>query len=73
VPLLAAKAKYFLVVAGTGGSKAPSSSALQPRLQAGKAGRPKEGTPKPPREGESRQGRRVPSSRPRSMTQMTLT
>jgi hypothetical protein len=52
--LLAAKSKYFLIVAGSRGSKAPSSSALQPKLQAGKAGRPKEGTAKPAREGESR-------------------
>ncbi len=56
MPLLAAKSKYFLIVAGSRGSKAPSSSALQPKLQAGKAGRPKEGTGKPAREGKSRQG-----------------
>jgi len=61
--LLAAKAKNLLIVAESRGSKAPSSSALQPRLQAGKAGRPKDGTAKPAREGESRQGRWVPSSR----------
>ena len=30
-----------------------SSSALQPKLQAGKAGRPKEGTDEPPRKGQA--------------------
>ncbi len=57
MPSLAAKAKYILLIAGSRGSKAPLSSLLQPRLQAGKAGRPKDGTAKPAREGKSRRGK----------------
>ncbi len=44
--VLAAKAKSFLIVAGSRSPKTPSLSALQSKLQAGKAGRPKEGTAK---------------------------
>ncbi len=70
MPSLAAKAKYVLIIAGSRGSKASSSSSFQPR--AGKAGRPKEGIAKPAREGKSRQGRKVPSSRLGTLSQMTL-
>ncbi len=73
VPVLGAEAKSFMVVAGSRGFKAPSSSALQPKLLASKAGRPKEDTSKPARQGKAKQVRRLPSSRLRSMTQMTLT
>jgi len=63
VPSLAAKAKYIPMIAGSRCSKAPSASALQPRLQAGKASRPKEGTGKPARERKSREERRDLCSR----------
>jgi len=73
VPSLAAKAKSFPYLQGAGAPRLLHHQLFSPSCRLAKLAGQREGTAKLAREGESRQGGRVPSSRLRSMTQMTLT